>query len=47
MFQYNKFLEFPIKIKRINPKLANVIITQYGGADGNCLSNSLTSKTHI
>lgn len=34
MFQYNKFLEFPIKIKRTNPKLANVIITQYGGPHG-------------
>ena len=38
MFQYNKFLEFPIKIKRTNPKLANVIITQYGGAYCKCLS---------
>ena len=34
MFQYNKFLEFPIKIKNTNPKLANVIITQYGGPNG-------------
>ena len=47
MFSYKKFLEYPIKIKNTNPRLANIIITQYGGADGNCLSNSLTSKTHI
>ena len=47
MFEYNKFLEFPIKVKNPNPKLANIIITQYGGADGNCLSKSITSKTHI
>ena len=32
MFEYNKFLEFPIKIKNPNPRLANIIITQYGGA---------------
>lgn len=47
MFQYNKLLQYPIRIKNPNPKLANIIITQYGGADGNCLSKSITSKTHI
>ena len=41
MFSYNKFLEFPIKIKNPNPRLANIIITQYGGADGKCLSSAL------
>lgn len=41
MFSYNKFLEFPIKIKNPNPRLANIIITQYGGADGNCLSSPI------
>ena len=34
MFEYNKFLEFPIKVKNPNPKLANIIITQYGGPHG-------------
>lgn len=34
MFRYDKFLEFPIKIKNPNPKLANIIITQYGGPNG-------------
>lgn len=47
MFQYNKFLEYPIHIKNPNPRLANIVITQYGGADGNCLSKFITSKTHI
>lgn len=47
MFSYNKFLQYPIKIKNPNPRLANIVITQYGGADGNCLSKSITSKTHI
>ena len=47
MFSYNKFLQRPINIKNPNPKLANIIITQYGGADGNYLSKSISSKTHI
>ena len=47
MFKYEKFLQRPIKISKPNPRLANIVITQYGGADGNCLSKSITSKTHI
>ena len=31
MFSYNKFLEFPIKIKNKNSRLANIVATQYGG----------------
>lgn len=34
MFVYEKRLEYPIKIKNTNPKLASVIISQYGGPDG-------------
>lgn len=34
MFEYNKFLQFPVKVKNKNPRLANVIITQYGGPHG-------------
>ena len=34
MFEYNKFLQFPIKVKNCNPRLANVIVTQYGGPHG-------------
>ena len=34
MFKYNKFLEYPIHIKNRNPRLANIIITQYGGPNG-------------
>jgi spore coat protein JC len=35
MWVYEKKLEFPIKVTRTNnPKLAKVIITQYGGPDG-------------
>lgn len=31
MFVYEKRLQYPIKIKTPNPKLAAVIISQYGG----------------
>lgn len=34
MWQYQKKLQYPINIKKPNPKLANIIITQYGGPDG-------------
>ncbi len=34
MWTYDKFLEYPIKIKNPNPKMAKIIITQYGGPDG-------------
>lgn len=38
MFAYNKFLEFPINIKKKNSRLANIVATQYGGAYGKSLS---------
>ena len=34
MFLYNKKLQFPVKIARPNPRLAGIIISQYGGPDG-------------
>ncbi len=34
MFVYEKQLQYPIKIKRPNPQLAKIIISQYGGPDG-------------
>lgn len=34
MFAYEKKLQYPIKIKNTSPKLANFIISQYGGPDG-------------
>lgn len=34
MWLYEKKLEFPIKIKKPDPRMAKLIITQYGGADG-------------
>ncbi len=32
MFVYEKKLQYPVNIKKPNPKLAKIIITQYGGA---------------
>ena len=39
MFSYTKLLEYPIKISNPNPRLANIVATQYGGAYCKCLSN--------
>lgn len=34
MFVYDKKLQYPVKIERPNPRLASIIISQYGGPDG-------------
>ena len=34
MFVYEKRLQYPIRIKNTNPRLAKIIISQYGGPDG-------------
>ncbi|MDR0916504.1 MAG: manganese catalase family protein [Oscillospiraceae bacterium] len=34
MFTYEKRLQYPIKIAHPNPKLAQIVLTQYGGPDG-------------
>ena len=34
MWTYEKKLQYPVKIKNPNPKLAQLIISQYGGPDG-------------
>ena len=34
MFIYDKKLQYPAKIAKPNPQLARIIITQYGGPDG-------------
>lgn len=33
MFVYEKKLQYPVNIKNPNPKLAKIILTQYGGAN--------------
>lgn len=34
MWKYEKRLQYPVKINRPNPKMAQFIISQYGGPDG-------------
>ena len=34
MFAYEKRLQFPVKIKNTNPDIARLIMSQYGGPDG-------------
>ena len=34
MFIYEKNQQYPVKIKNCNPRLASLIISQYGGPDG-------------
>ena len=34
MFVYEKKLQYPVKIDKPNPRLASIIISQYGGPDG-------------
>ncbi|MBQ9492432.1 MAG: manganese catalase family protein [Oscillibacter sp.] len=37
MFIYEKKLQYPVRIQNPNPKLAAIIISQYGGPDGDKL----------
>ena len=34
MWKYEKKLQYPVNIKNPNPKYAQIIISQYGGPDG-------------
>lgn len=34
MWNYEKRLQYPVKITQTNPKLAKIIISQFGGPDG-------------
>jgi spore coat protein JC len=34
MWSYEKKLQYPVKIKTPDPKAAQIIITQFGGPDG-------------
>lgn len=35
MFVYEKRLQYPVKIANSNPRLAAIIISQYGGPEAN------------
>ncbi len=47
MFVYEKKLQYPVRIKNCNPKLASVIISQYGGAYCNKLRYFFLTVPHI
>ena len=34
MWQYERELQYPVKIKEANPRLASIIVSQLGGPDG-------------
>ena len=34
MWNYDKRLQYPVKITQTNPKIAQIILTQFGGPDG-------------
>lgn len=34
MYSYDRMLQYPVNIKTRNPKIAQIIISQYGGPDG-------------
>ena len=34
MWMYDRKLEYPVKIKNKDPRFAKLVITQYGGPDG-------------
>ena len=47
MFVYEKRLQYPIRIKNTNPKLASVIISQYGGPYINKLLYRLKRRIQV
>ena len=47
MWIYEKRLEYPVNIKRTNAQLAKVIISQYGGPDGELGASCVTSANAI
>ena len=42
MFIYEKKLQYPVKITNPNPKLASIILSQYGGPYPNSLQSALS-----
>ena len=34
MWNYEKRLQYPVKITQTNPQIAQIILTQFGGPDG-------------
>ena len=47
MFIYEKKLQYPVRIATPNPRLAAVIISQYGGPDGELGASLVISANDI
>lgn len=39
MWNYEKRLQYPVKITKTNPQIAQIIISQYGGPDGELMAS--------
>lgn len=48
MWNYEKRLQYPVKITQTNPQIAKVIISQFGGPDGGarCINAVFISAVH-
>lgn len=46
MWQYSKKLEYPVKIKKANPAMAKLIISQLGGLNCNKLYTVKSPLSH-
>ena len=50
MWNYEKRLQYPVKITQTNPKIAQIILSQFGGPDGELMTVGALSglgKTHL
>lgn len=47
MWSYDKKLQYPVNIKNPDPRMAKVIISQYGGPDGELRCITKISKSKI
>lgn len=47
MWVYEKRLQFPVNIRETNAKLAQAIISQYGGADGGYIKIGLAFEAEL
>ncbi len=47
MWNYEKRLQYPVKITQTNPKIAQIIITQFGGPDGEACCFHAVSVSEI
>lgn len=46
MWNYEKRLQYPVKITQTNPKMAQVIISQFGGPDSRNIQHARKRVNH-